>query len=72
MAAVIAASENGWAGHECLPCPNAVTSMGEGSALGSASRWRCHRSGSQRSSPGAADVFSSGSSVAIVQPAGTR
>ena len=38
MAAVIADSENGWAGQECLPCPKAVTIIGDGSALGSASR----------------------------------
>jgi hypothetical protein len=29
MAEVIAASENGWAGRECLPCPNAVTGIGD-------------------------------------------
>ena len=32
MAVVMAESENGWAGQECRPWPNAVTSMGEGSA----------------------------------------
>lgn len=32
MAAVIADSENGWAGQECLPWPNAVTRSGDGVA----------------------------------------
>lgn len=42
---------------------NAVTRTGEGSAFASARRWRFHRSGFQSSSPGAAQVFSTGSSV---------
>ena len=72
IAAVIADSENGCAGQECLPCPNAVTSMGDGNASASVRRWRCHRVGI----PAAPDrepptCSAGGASVAIVQPAGT-
>ena len=72
MADVIAASENGCAGQVCRPCPNAVTSIGDGSALWSASRYLFQRAGSQCFRSGATEVLSSGSRVAMIHPAGTR
>ena len=72
MVAVLADGEKGCAGHECRPCPNAVTNIGDGSDFSALSRCRVQRSGSHCSSPVATEVLSSGNSVAMVHPGGTR
>ena len=69
---VMAASENGCAGHVWRPWPNAVTSSTAARAEGSASRRPLHRAGSHSAMPGADDRLVRGRRVATVTPGGTR